>query len=434
MEKVVPHVFPVVHTLIRLVAAALLLAGSASLGAQQADALSINEALRLAAQRSQQLLAQDAAAAAAREMATAAAQGADPTLTAGISNLPIDGPDALSLTRDFMTMRSIGLMREFTRRNKLDARAARFEREAEAADTRRMLALADLRRGTAIAWFDRYYRERARDVLGRQRDDAALLVEAADLAFRTGLGPLSDVFAARSSLAEIEDRLATNERDVEVATIKLARWIGDAAARPLAEPPATDTISLDRADLETQIAHHPQIQLMLKQEEIARAEADIARASKRSDWTVELMYSERGPEFPNMMSLNVSKPLQWRERNRQDRELAAKLAMAEARRAEREEETRAHVAEAHALLQAWQRNRERLDRYTSTLIPLAGERTLAATAAYRGGRGTLDAVLKARVDELDTRLDQLMLEMETAQLWAEINYLIPVTPDAGAHE
>ena len=173
--------------------------------------------------------------------------------------------------------------------------------------------------------------------------------------------------------------------------------------------------------------------MLVKQEEVARADAEIARTNKRSDWTVEVMYSQRGPGFSDMMSLNVSKPLQWRERNRQDRELAAKLAMAEEMRAEREEETRVHVAEAHAQLQAWQRNRERLDRYASTLIPLAGERTLAATAAYRGGTGTLDAVLEARVDEIDTRLAHLMLEMETAQLWAEINYLIPVA-HAGAHE
>ena len=59
---------------------------------------------------------------------------------------------------------------------------------------------------------------------------------------------------------------------------------------------------------------------------------------------------------------------------------------------------------------------------------------LAATAAYRGGTGTLDAVLEARVDEIDTRLDHLMLEMETAELWAEINYLVPIAHNAGAHE
>jgi outer membrane protein TolC len=423
------------HFSITLVAAALAIAAVAPLHAQPDAALMLDEALRIAAERSQQLVAQASAANAAREMAVAAGEASDPTLTVGINNLPVSGPDEFSFTRDFMTMRSIGLMRELTRGDKREARAARFRREAETAEARGTLALADLQRATAMAWFDRYYRERVRDVLARQREEAVLQIEAADLAFRSGLGSQSDVFAARSSVAEIEDRIAANERDVEVATIELARWIGDAAAaRPLGGAPATDTVSLRPADLDAELAHHPQILLLVKQEEVARADAEIARTNKRSDWTVEVMYSQRGPGFSDMMSLNVSKPLQWRQRSRQDRELAAKLAIAEGIRAEREEETRTHVAEARALLQAWQRNRGRLGRYTDTLIPLAGERTVAATAAYRGGTGTLDAVLDARVAEIETRLDHLMLEMETAELWAEINYLIPATYGPTADE
>ena len=93
--------------------------------------LTLDEALRLAQARSRQLPAQQASAAAAREMAIAAGQRPDPVLKAGINNLPVDGADRFSLSRDFMTMRSIGVMQEFTRASKLKARTARFEREAE---------------------------------------------------------------------------------------------------------------------------------------------------------------------------------------------------------------------------------------------------------------------------------------------------------------
>ena len=67
-------------------------------------------------------------------------------MTAGINNLPINGPDSFSLTRDFMTMRSIGVMQQFTRGDKREARAARFDREAEAAQAGRTSALANLQR------------------------------------------------------------------------------------------------------------------------------------------------------------------------------------------------------------------------------------------------------------------------------------------------
>ena len=73
--------------------------------AQTAQALSLAEALRLAENRSLMLVAQDAATAAARDMSLSAGQRPDPVLKAGINNLPINGSDAFSLTRDFMTMR-----------------------------------------------------------------------------------------------------------------------------------------------------------------------------------------------------------------------------------------------------------------------------------------------------------------------------------------
>lgn len=63
-------------------------------------------------------------------------------------------------------------------------------------------------------------------------------------------------------------------------------------------------------------------------------------------------------------------------------------------------------------------------------MPLAGERTRAALAAYRGGTVPLATVLEARRIEIDTRLDQLRLAMETATLWASVEYMLPRPSDA----
>ena len=41
------------------------------------------------------------------------------------------------------------------------------------------------------------------------------------------------------------------------------------------------------------------------------------------------MFSQRGSAYSNMVSLNVSIPLQWDQKNRQDREVSARLALAE---------------------------------------------------------------------------------------------------------
>jgi len=130
------------------------------------------------------------------------------------------------------------------------------------------------------------------------------------------------------------------------------------------------------------------------------------------------------------VSINVSVPLQWDQKNRQDREVAAKLALVEQMRAQREEATREIAAQIRTGWQEWQSNRHRLTQYDTTLTPLAAERTRAALAAYRGASGPLAAVLEARRMEIDLRMERLNLEMQTASLWAQLEYLIPADSDA----
>jgi outer membrane protein TolC len=387
--------------------------------------LSLEFALKLAQTRSSLLLAQDSAATASREMAVSAGQLPDPTLKLGINNLPVTSSDRFSLSRDFMTMRSIGVMQEFTRSDKREARSVRFESEAQVAYASRAVTIANLQRETAMAWLERYYSERMREVLVQQRDETKLQIEAADTAYRTGKGSQADVFAARSAVAQIEDRIAQADRQVLAANTKLTRWIGDATAQPLDRLPAMDKPGVELTLLDSVVAHHPQIAMLKRQEDVAQADVVIAQANKRADWSAELMFSQRGSAFSNMISINLSVPLQWDQKNRQDRDLAAKLALVEQARAQTEEMTREHAAEIRGMVIEWQSNRERLTRHDESLIPLASERTRAALAAYRGGAASLTTVLEARRGEIDARMERLRLAMDTARLWAQLNYLNP---------
>jgi outer membrane protein TolC len=392
----------------------------------QVAPLSLEEALELAAARSQQLLAEDAAAAAAREQSIAAGTRPDPLLTTAIENLPVEGPHELNLTGDFMTMRSIGIEQELVRQPQREAHAAFYAREAEAAEAARSLALATLRQQTAAAWFDRLFSDRATQLLVAQRSSAEALAAAAELAYANGSGTQADVLAARLATARSDDAIAAMQREVALARARLARWIGDDdATRALAPPPPIDEVAVHHGNVDQQLAMHPDIQLMLKREAAAIAQADIARAERRPNWTIGVAYQERGSAFDDMISLNASRPLQWRRSQRQDRLVAAALATAARARAEREEETRAHLFEAHTLIETWVSNRARLERYSNVLVPLAEQRVAAATTAYRAGTGSLSDVIDARTAVIDVELERLALETESAKIWAELEYLIP---------
>jgi len=398
-----------------------------------ADApLTLAEAQRRAVERSRQLVGQDFAITASREMAAAAGQLPDPVATLGINNLPIDTSDRFSLTRDFMTMRSVGVMQEFTRAEKRDARAERFEREAEKSLAEKDVSLAAIQRDTALAWLDRYYAEAMQTVISEQSRQAQVEIEAAESGYRAGRGNLADILAARSALVLLDDRASEVRRKLSSAKIALARWIGNDADAALAGRPAIDAIRLDPTTLDQDLAHHPELAVLAKKEEVAAAEVRMAQTNKKADWSVALMYSQRGPAYSNMISVNVSVPLQWDQKNRQDREVAAKLAMLDQARAEREDMLRAHTAEVRAMIAEWENDRERSARYAREVLPLATERSQATLGAYRGAKASIADVLLARRNEIEVRMQALQLEMDTARLWAQLNFLFP-DGDAATH-
>lgn len=391
-----------------------------------AEPLTLMEAQRIAVERSQQVLAQDALARAAGEQAVAAGQLPDPVLKLGIDNLPVTGTDRLSLTRDFMTMRRVGVMQEIPRAEKRQLRAERFEKDAQRALAQRELMITTVRRDTALAWLDRYYAQRTRALVQQQLEETSLQVQAADVAFATGKGSQADVFLARAALIALQDRLNQIDRQSRSAGLMLARWVGAAAAErlpvgttPWQSTPLPDALSGER------LKQYPDLRVISAEIDALETDARLAQANKKSDWSVEANYAQRGPAYSNMLSIGVSIPLQWDAQNRQDRELAAKLAMVDEAKARYEDALRSREAEIRNLFDDWQTGMTRLARYRDELIPVAGQRTEAALTSYRVGKSDLATALATRRDSIDVRMQALSLELETARAWAQLHFLIP---------
>lgn len=390
-----------------------------------APELTLPQAQQLAVQRSRQLAGSEHAADAARQMAVAAGQLPDPVLKAGIDNLPVTGADRLSLGSDFMTMRRLGVSQELTTAGKRKLRSEIYELEADKAIASKAAATASIERDTALAWLDSYFTRQMAAVVADQATQAGNEIEAAEGAYRAGRASQADILAARAALIAVEDRASEIDQRSRSAAAMLARWTGTDAAATLAALPPIDQISLDPDMPESALDHHPDIAVLARQEAIAQTEAKLADANRTSDWSVELAFQQRGPAYSNMISIGLSVPLQWDRKNRQNRELSAKLSMAEQAKAEREEMVRAHAAEIRTMVIEWQSDRARHTRDEHELLPLMHERTAATLAAYRGGKSTLTDVLAARRAELDTQLQVLQLQADVARLWAQLNFLIP---------
>ena len=391
--------------------------------AWSAEPLTLPEAQRIALSRSQQLVANDASASATRRMAEVAAQLPDPVLKFGVDNLPVNGPDRFSLTRDFMTMRRIGVMQELPSLGKRQLRGQRVAQDALRLQAERGLVIANLRRDTALAWLERHYALALRQLLLRQLDEARLQVEAAEASYRGAKGSQADVFAARGAVSLIEDKLSQVDTQERNASVMLARWVGADAQRVPAGAPPWRTTELARGITRVHLENHPMVAIAAVAVQAAQTDLSLAQANKRADWTVEASYQQRGSAYSNMVSIGVSVPLQLDRANRQDQEVAARLAQVDEALAKYEELLRGEEADVSVMLNDWRNGTQRVDRFADSLVPIARQRVEAALATYRGGKGDLASVLAARREQLELQMQAIAAELDTARAWARLNFL-----------
>lgn len=409
---------------------ALWLGVASPIRASNNEPLGLSMAVQAALARSQALSAQDAAARSAREAAVAAGQRPDPVLRLSLENVPIEGEDRFSTTRDFMTSKSVSLMQTLPSQAKRQSRSQRFETEAHLALATRAQRAASVQRDTALAWLERQAQEQRVALLRAQLTESRLQVQAAEASVRSGQpdaagAPPSDTLSARDAVAQVQQALLGAEAELQNARQTLSRWTGTPADQPLAAAPAGTLQALTHTDMAVRQQQHPDLAVLRASESAAEADAELARQERQPDWSVELMFSQRRPRYANMVSLAVSVPLAWDRAQRQDRALDARLARVDELRAEREERTRETLAETERWQVAWRAGLAQLALLDRERLPLARRRVQLTLAAYRGGSARLADVLAERRAALALEMERIDLQLTTARLWAQLEYLIP---------
>ena len=390
-----------------------------------AQELSLADAQAAALRAAPSLLAQAAAVKAARATALSAGQLPDPKLIAAVENVPIEGEEKFSLTRDFMTMRKVGVMQDVPRAEKRRLREQRAEAEVRREEAMLAVGEVNLRREVALAWVEAWSAQQRITLLGNLDREARLAQLTADAALAGGKESAAAPFSARLATEQLADRLIEARRLAARGREQMARWIGRDAERPLGPPPDFTRLSHDQDVVLRDLEVHPHLALYGPLEEIADTDVRLAEAAKRPDWSLEVAYAQRGPTYSNMVTIGVRVDLPIFEARRQAPAIESRLAAAQQVRAQAEDARRGHLAEVRVLLTDWRAAQERARRIETVQIPLATARIDALLAAYRGGNSDLGPVLESRRMEIDIRLAQLDAIVEMARAWAQVNFLLP---------
>lgn len=388
--------------------------------------LSLESAVEQALRSAPQLDARAEGADAARSLTVSAGRLPDPQLILGVDNLPVSGPDALSATRDAMTMRKVGLMQEFPSARKRRLQRERAEAEAGVADAELQQSRLEVARDVAAAWIRRATAEVSLRELMALEPEVALQADAVRAAVASGRSTTAEALAADTEVGQFANRILQMRSEVRKATLDLGRWIDVDPSQPLAAMPSFDELATPAAAL---LASADQQGPMLPYESrmaAARAEVDLANAERRPDWSAELVFAKRAPDLSNMVMLQFRVGLPLFTRHRQDPVVSARHADLRRLEAERATALRAYTTELKQMLADWELLGSQIRRYERDLLPLARERSRAALAAYGAGRGELRAVLEARRQEIEFVLDHARLQGERGRDWAFLRFASPL--------
>ena len=400
------------------------LAGCALLAHAEEDRapLTLDAAIDMAIARAPRVEAQRAAIRATDELIARAGQFPDPKLRFGIENLPVSDAERFRVNSDFMTMRRIGVMQEIPSDGKRASARARARGEGRIEWANLARERVQVRALVASAWIERGYAQRTLAKLQELFAQIRFEIDAAAPALAAGRATVVEVQALRAMAEAVGDRVLMQERLVERARIELLRLIADAADRPAAPIVATNVPPWPVAELDSRVAAHPQVIMAASQLRLAQADIDAARATVVPDWAVELSYAQREPAYSNMISLMVQVDLPLWRRDRQDRDVAARVAQRERAVVQLDDARRLATAELRLAYADHAFAHRRVQHHEHVLAPVAPERLAAASAAYRGGRGTLAAVLEARRVGLEIDLETLAAERERTLAWSAIRY------------
>ena len=411
--------------------ASLVLAPSAALAADPApDAqvaasertgaeLGLEEALAVARGDQPGVAAFEREAAASEQAAVAARSLPDPQLTVGIQNFPIRGMNAFSPTEDEMTMYVIGVMREQVRRSRREAEAARLRAEAAVARFEGSAQERRIQRDVMTAWIDAVEATDRQRLLAQVIGDLRTGRQVIEAGISTGSSTAALELQAQAEIALAEAQLADARGAEARARGELARWIGPAAERPL--PDRLPDLSPPPGAPED-FSTHPEVLAANAQEQAQRRGAGVARAERRPNLSWSVMLGIR-PSYGEMVSAQVSIPLQINRGGLQDRRIGEAEARADAARLRAEDTRRELGGQYRSALARYRGSETQIAALRDKAIPSLEAAFKAAEARYAGGQGTLELPLNLVRRYVETNIQLVEQEGARARAAAELIYL-----------
>jgi outer membrane protein TolC len=312
----------------------------------------------------------------------------------------------------------------------------------------------------ANVWLDAWGARESVRLIEADRKLFEQLVDVAHSSYASAVGGTrqQDLVRSQLELTRLEDRLSVLHERLETSRSKLGQWLrpgpqvsSDSNAGWLPGAYAAPALARQLPDIRLQhaslfrdgtaspaqiaalLGEHPALKSLDSRIDASRVDIDLARQKYRPEWKVNASYGYRedgptGQQRPDFFSVGLAFDLPLFTSRRQDQQLQSAIADSEAMRTEKMLALRSMVASFETQYARLQRLTQRQQLYRERLLPEMHEQAEASLSAYTRDDGDFAEVVRARIAELNARIEALDIDIARLQTITQLNYFFVSSP------
>lgn len=369
----------------------------------------------------------------------------DPTVSLGVANLPIDTFD---FSQEAMTQFKVGVSQMFPRGKTLALKREKLLRLSEMQPHERADRSAQVAVTVAQLWLDIYRSEQTIYLIEQDRGLFEHLIDVAQSSYTVASGRTrqQDLVRAQLELTRLDDRLTRLYQQRDMSLAKLGEWLGDPVISLSENENLESLIQLKAPELIQErdrssklrqlsdiLSRHPKIKRIDQKINAFDSGVKLAKQGYKPQWGVNASYGYRdqtpmGDDRSDFFSFGVTVDVPLFTGRRQDQKVQSANAELEAVKTERALVLRQLKAGYDSAEAMYLRLVERQSLFESRLLREMAEQADASLSAYTNDDGDFAEVVRARIAELNARIEALHVDIEMQKNIAQLNYFQAGTP------
>jgi len=423
-----------------LLITSLIISSSFSLGL---DDLSLNGVVKSSLDNDPWLAGNKYTQSAIEAKSIAAGTLPDPKISITAGNLPTDTFD---FNQEAMTQFKIGISQVFPRGDTLEIKSKQLKLKASQFPYQREDRKGKIALKVSELWLNAYKAQESIYLIENDRFLFEQLVDISESSYSSTIGKIrvQDIVGAQLQLTKLDDRLTKLKQKKEMFLLTLSEWLYDGSSQNeisesfnLVLPttlPQIDLINKEALNMNNKkilysyFNEHPSMKTIEQKIKETSMGISFAKQGYKPQFGFNASYGYRdddskGKNRADLFSAGISFDLPIFTKRRQDKEVQYAILKTKSAETKKNSQRRKLISTFEAKKSNLKRLNQRKVLYKSTLLPQIGEQVEATLTAYTNDNGNFAEVLRARISQLNTKIDLLSINVDIQKNIIQLNYL-----------